>query len=242
VGGGSGTNDQTQTIPGKFVIKPFGGVFRIGGQDQVVQLNDIIEALSTQGDVNILSSPKVSTLNNQPAIIKVASEDPYFQTTRTTVYGETDTTTQVYFLTIGVVLSVTPQISADGTIMLDIHPTVTDKTGEKISRTGDSVPIVDVRETDTVVRVNDRETILIAGLMQNKVFENRISVPLLGDMPLLGYLFRHTARETRKTELVIMLTPRIVTAANVTTITTSERQRFDETRSDIEKRKQKTMP
>ena len=111
------------------MVKPFGGIFRIGGADQTVSLNDIMEALSTQGDVNIISSPKISTLNNQPAIIKVAREDPYFQTTQTTVYGQSDTTTEVNFISIGVVLAVTPQIGSDGTIILSIHPSVTDKVG-----------------------------------------------------------------------------------------------------------------
>ena len=226
-GGGSGTGSQTQSIPGAWMVKPFGGVFRIGGADQIVALNDIIEALSTQGDVNIISSPKISTLNNQPAIIKVAREDPYFQTTRQTVYGESNTTTEVNFISIGVVLAVTPQIGSDGTITLTIHPSVTDKVGEATSVQGDKVPIVDVRETDTVVRVNDRQTILFAGLMQNKVTEDVIAVPLVSEIPWLGYLFKHTSREVRKTELVIMLTPKVVTSENMREIAAPEQQRLE---------------
>ena len=225
--GSSGSSGQTQSIPGAWMVKPFGGVFRIGGPDQIVALNDIIEALSTQGDVNIISSPKISTLNNQPAIIKVAREDPYFQTTRQTVYGESNTTTEVNFISIGVVLAVTPQIGSDGTITLTIHPSVTDKVGEAKSVQGDVVPIVDVRETDTVVRVNDRQTILFAGLMQNKVTENVIAVPLVSEIPWLGYLFKHTSREVRKTELVVMLTPKIVTSENMREMTSAEQQRLE---------------
>ena len=225
--GDTGSGGQTQDIPGSWKVKPFGGIFRIGGADQIVALNDIIEALSTQGDVNIISSPKISTLNNQPAIIKVAREDPYFQTTQTTVYGQSDTTTEVNFISIGVVLSVTPQIASDGTITLSIHPSVTDKVGEATSAQGDKVPIVDVRETDTVVRVSDRQTILFAGLMQNKVTENVIAVPLVSEIPWLGYLFKHTSREVRKTELVVMLTPKIVTSENMREMTSAEQQRLE---------------
>jgi len=232
---GSGSGDTTQSIPGSWKVKPFGGIFRIGGADQIVALNDIIEALSTQGDVNIISSPKISTLNNQPAIIKVAREDPYFQTTQTTVYGQSDTTTEVNFISIGVVLAVTPQIGSDGTITLSIHPSVTDKVGEAISAQGDRVPIVDVRETDTVVRVSDRQTILFAGLMQNKVTENVLAVPLVSEIPWLGYLFKHTSREVRKTELVVMLTPKIVTSENMREIAAPEQQR-------LEKLQNKTLP
>jgi MSHA biogenesis protein MshL len=226
-GGSSGSSGQTQSIPGSWMVKPFGGVFRIGGPDQIVALNDIIEALSTQGNVNIISSPKVSTLNNQPAIIKVAREDPYFQTTQTTVYGQSDTTTEVNFITIGVVLAVTPQIGADGTIILTIHPTITDKVGQATSVQGDVVPIVDVRETDTVVRVNDRQTILFAGLLQNKVDERIIAFPLLSEIPWLGYLFKHTSREVQKTELVVMLTPKVVTSENIREIAAPEQQRLE---------------
>lgn len=225
--GSSGSSGQTQDIPGAWKVKPFGGIFRIGGADQIVALNDIIEALSTQGDVNIISSPKISTLNNQPAIIKVAREDPYFQTTRQTVYGESNTTTEVNFISIGVVLAVTPQIGSDGTITLTIHPSVTDKVGEATSVQGDRVPIVDVRETDTVVRVSDRQTILFAGLMQNKVTEDVIAVPLISQIPWLGYLFKHTSREVRKTELVVMLTPKIVTSENMREIAAPEQQRLE---------------
>ncbi|MCX5902482.1 MAG: secretin N-terminal domain-containing protein [Proteobacteria bacterium] len=225
--GSSGTGSQTQPIPGDWKVKPFGGIFRIGGPDQIVALNDIIEALSTQGDVNIISSPKISTLNNQPAIIKVAREDPYFQTTRQTVYGESNTTTEVNFISIGVVLAVTPQIGSDGIITLTIHPSVTDKVGEATSVQGDKVPIVDVRETDTVVRVNDRQTILFAGLMQNKVTEDVIAVPLVSEIPWLGYLFKHTSREVRKTELVIMLTPKVVTSENMRELAAPEQQRLE---------------
>lgn len=234
-GGSSGSSGQTQPIPGSLLVKPFGGVFRIGGPDQIVALNDIIQALSTQGNVNIISSPKVSTLNNQPAIIKVAQEDPYFQTTQTTVYGQSNTTTEVNFITIGVVLAVTPQIGSDGTIILTIHPTITDKVGQVTSVQGDVVPIVDVRETDTVVRVNDRQTILFAGLIQNKVTENVIAVPLVSEIPWLGYLFKHTSREVQRTELVVMLTPKIVTSENMREMTAPEQMRLEKLKQSTSK-------
>ena len=147
--GGSGSSEQTQSIPGAWMVKPFGGVFRIGGPDQIVALNDIIEALSTQGDVNIISSPKISTLNNQPAIIKVAREDPYFQTTRqTVVYGESNTTTEVNFISIGVVAAVTPTVGRQTALLLSpFIPVLLIRWGEATSVQGDKVPIVDVRST-----------------------------------------------------------------------------------------------
>jgi type II secretory pathway component GspD/PulD (secretin) len=202
-------------------------VFSIGKQGQSILMTDIVEALSTQGNVNILSKPRIATLNNQPAIIKVAREDVYFQTSRTTTFGETTTETNVNFLTVGIVLSVTPQISGDGIITMTIHPSITEKTGERTSIIGDSVPIIDVRETETVARVRNNQTVLIGGLLQDKVTENTLGLPILKDIPYLGKLFTHINRETTKTELVIMLTPRIVNDEAMQSITAQEINKFD---------------
>ncbi len=224
-GGDSG--GETTPIPGNIMIRPFSGVFSIGKQGQSILMTDIVEALSTQGNVNILSKPRIATLNNQPAIIKVAREDVYFQTSRTTTFGETTTETNVNFLTVGIVLSVTPQISGDGIITMTIHPSITEKTGERTSIIGDSVPIIDVRETETVARVRNNQTVLIGGLLQDKVTENTLGLPILKDIPYLGKLFTHVNRETTKTELVIMLTPRIVNDEAMQSITAQEINKFD---------------
>ncbi|MCP4713607.1 MAG: hypothetical protein GY868_00705 [Deltaproteobacteria bacterium] len=222
--GGGGSQD----IPGHWHLRPFSGVFNLGIPGQSIYLTDIAEALSTQGDLNILSRPRITTLNNQPAIIKVAREDVFFNTRRSAVFGETTTETIVNFLTIGIVLAVTPQISADGMITMTIHPSVTEKTGEKVSAFGDSVPIIDVRETETVARVRDRQTLLIGGLMQDKITEDVIGLPLLKDIPWIGKLFRHTLRQKTKKELVIMLTPRIMAGSSIDELSSAELARFKE--------------
>jgi type II secretory pathway component GspD/PulD (secretin) len=111
----------------------------------------------------------------------------------------------------GVVLDVTPQISDDGIITMNIHPTITERTGVATSPQGNSVPIVDLRETDTVVRVAEGETVVIAGLISDRQLEETSKVPLLGDIPVVGPLFRKKRLESRKTDLVILLTPRILT-------------------------------
>jgi MSHA biogenesis protein MshL len=228
--GGGESGSESQAIPNQPTIRPFSGIFRIGMPGQAILLNDIMEALSTQGDVNILSNPRISTLNNQPAIIKVAREDVYFQTIRSTTYGESTTETNVNFLTVGIVLSVTPQISSDGIITMTIHPSITEKAGEKTSLLGDSVPIIDVRETETVARVSNEQTIVIGGLMQDKITEDVVGLPIISDIPYLGRLFKHTKREKRKTELVIMLTPRILSGEHIDEIAVSEKSRFEELR------------
>ena len=119
-------------------------------------------------------------------------------------------------------LSVTSQISADGIIHMSINPSITEKTGQATSRLGDTVPIVSVRETDTLVRVRTGETIVIAGLMQDSSTLSNAKVPVVGDLPLVGGLFRRTERTRRKTDLVILLTPTIMGPGQVTANTASE--------------------
>lgn len=232
--GGTGTTTgETVEIPGVFHIMPFGGLFRIGATDTDVLLSDIVEALSEQGTVNILSSPRVSTLNNQPAIIKAAREDVFFQTSRDITVNATTTSTTAQYVTIGIVLSVTPQISEDGIITLNIHPSITEKVGEKTSVVGDTAPVIDVRETDTVAQCRDGETIVIAGLMQDKVTSVDTSLPIMKDLPYFGKFFRHTTQEKRKTELVIMLTPTLVTENRMREMSTAEMEHIEKLRKAL---------
>jgi len=109
---------------------------------------------------------------------------------------------------VGIILDVTPQIAEDGTIIMNIHPSITEKTGEKITPDGKTTfPLLSVRETDTTVKVRDGQTIIIAGLMQEKKEETYIGFPGLQSVPLLGGLFRYKTEKKRNSELVIMITP-----------------------------------
>ena len=177
------------------------------------EINATINALATQGYVNVISSPTISTLNNQPAIMRVGTQDIFFSTT-TQVDPRTGTIIQTAItpsaINEGVVLDVTPQISDDGVIIMNVHPTVTVRTGQATSPRGDTVPIVDVRETDTVVRVREGGTVLIGGLISDRQIENANKVPILGNLPVIGGLFRSTSKESHKTDLVILLTPRVL--------------------------------
>jgi MSHA biogenesis protein MshL len=177
------------------------------------EINAAINALATQGRVNVLSNPTISTLNNQPAIMRVGTQDIFFSTT-TQVDPRTGTIVQTAItpsaIDEGVVLDVTPQISDDGIIIMNVHPTVTARTGQATSPRGDTVPIVDVRETDAVVRVKDGGTVMIGGLISNQQIENANKVPLLGNLPLVGGLFRSTSKENHRSDLIILLTPKIL--------------------------------
>lgn len=199
----------------------FGGVFSMAlnvGND----FTAFIELLQTQGDVQVLSSPKVSTINNQKAVIKVG-QDEFFITdvaSSTDITTGTSTTSSNVELTpffTGVALDVIPQISEDGNIILHIHPsvsTVTEKTKNisVSSTTTFSVPLAisTIRESDSIIRARSGQVVVIGGLMQDSITDEDASVPLLGDLPLIGGLFRHTREVKTKSELVILLKPVLV--------------------------------
>ena len=204
-----------------------------GGFTLALNIGDfsaLLNAFATQGKVNVLSSPRVTAMNNEPAIMRIGTQDVFFTTT-TQVNPETgqilQSTVVPQSLTEGVVLSVTSQISADGIIHMSINPSITERTGQATSRLGDSVPIVSVRETDTLVRVRAGETIVIAGLMQDRATVDNAKVPVMGDLPLVGGLFKRTEKRRAKTDLVILLTPTIMGPGQVADNTASELRRLD---------------
>ncbi len=203
----TGTSIST---PGLFKIKPFGGVLALGAAGSEVALSDIMQAIAEQGDVKVLSSPTISTLNNQKAIIRVGNQDVFFITGAVATQTTVTQIIQPMTIDIGILLDVTPQIAEDGAIIMNIHPSITDKTGEKTTPDGKSTfPLLSVRETDTTVRVRDGQTIIIAGLMQERIEENYTGVPVLQSLPLMGGLFRYKTGTKRNSELVIMITPNL---------------------------------
>lgn len=183
----------------------------------------LISFLETQGNVHVLSSPRIATLNNQKAVLKVGT-DEFFVTNvssniNTSVTGTTSTpnvTLQPFFS--GVVLDVTPQIDDQGNIILHIHPSVSDvQTSEKVINLGTSggtltLPLAksNTSETDSVVRAQDGNIIALGGLMRQGSSSDRSQLPGVGDVPVLGNLFRNTNQTTQKRELVILLKPTII--------------------------------
>lgn len=205
---GGGTSASSIDIPGALRLAPYGGIFALGAAGSEVALSDIMKAIAEQGDVKVLSNPTISTLNNQKAIIRVGNQDVFFVTGAVATQTTVTQFIQPMTIDIGIILDVTPQIAEDGTIVMNIHPSITDKTGEKVTPDGKSTfPLLSVRETDTTVKVRDGQTIIIAGLMQEKTIENYTGVPFLQSIPVLGGVFRYRTGIKTKTELVIMITP-----------------------------------
>ncbi len=192
------------------------------------KFNAFLDAMAQTGNLNVLSAPKVSTLNNQKAIIRIGRQDIFFRSvvTPASTTSAAFTTYTPDSVTEGIILSVTPQVGQDGRIMLAIHPTITEKVGEATAPDKNTAPILDVRETNTVVTVADGETVFIGGMMQERTQETVKSVPLLGDIPYVGALFRSNEQIKKKTELVILITPRVVRTGEGAEIAERERERL----------------
>ena len=182
----------------------------------------LISFLESQGTVNVLSSPRVATINNQKAVLKVGT-DEFFVTNVTTTSTTSGTSTtiaptisvQPFFS--GIALDVTPQIDENNNIILHIHPSVSSVVEKrKIVDLGSlgtfTLPLAssDVNETDTIVRVQDNNIVAIGGLMRQQTINDGSQVPGVGDAPGIGALFRQRSTSTVKSELVILLKPTIV--------------------------------
>lgn len=180
----------------------------INGQE----LTATISALAEQGKVRAVSQPRVVTLNNQPALVKVGTDMPFFTSTISTsgASGIQNIQEQVNVVTVGVVLSVTPSIAADGTVQLGIEPMVSSLTGTATSKGGSTAPIVDVKQSSSMVRLGDRQTVRISGLIQESKKVTERKVPLLGEIPVAGALFRWSYTEDLRRELVVFITPRML--------------------------------
>ncbi|WP_232522261.1 pilus (MSHA type) biogenesis protein MshL [Marinimicrobium alkaliphilum] len=228
----TGTNENFQTsqnIPGGAAsgALTFSDTVTTGSENmfsailQVGDITDLLSLLESQGHVQVLSSPRVSTVNNQKALIRVGS-DEYFITGITS-----NTTANVASVTSapnielssffsGIALDVTPQIGSDGDVILHIHPVVSEVTDQlKVFTIGDeqfSLPLAQrgVRESDSIVRARSGQVVILGGLMQENARTTEEKVPVLGDIPVVRGLFRRNVQSTEKTELVIMLRPVVV--------------------------------
>jgi MSHA biogenesis protein MshL len=177
------------------------------------KLNLVVEALQNQGSVSVLSSPKIPTLNNQRAVIKVGTENIFFvpEVTPATTTTASSTTFQPATVTVGIILDVLPQININGQVMMSINTSISERTGTAISPDGiNRVPILNVREANNVVLSQNGQTIIIGGLMQDRKTTGTKGVPFLEDIPIFGRLFQRELETNEKTELVILLTPEVL--------------------------------
>lgn len=186
-----------------------------------------VKLLDTFGTVKVLSSPKLSVLNNQTAVLKVVDNLVYFtikaDTTANTSTTTTTYTTNLFSVPVGLVMNVTPQISSNGAVLLNIRPsisrqfgTVTDPNPD-LQRLGvkNEIPVIRTREMESVIRVQNGNIAVMGGLMEDSVQNNDNAVPGISLIPLLGNLFQHRDDARKKTELVIFLRPVIIRDSSI---------------------------
>ena len=187
--------------------------------DGIFSITGLIDFLGSNGETKVVSSPKVLTMNNQQALITIGDNINY-RVPESTASATTDTTLATtytnYSIFIGVLLNITPEISENNEIILRINPSVSNfKYAEDDARRVDTqareiAPDTSEKKLSTVVKVKDGSTIILGGLIANSKGKQDSSVPLLSGIPLLGEAFKHSADTLSTSELVFVITPRII--------------------------------
>jgi general secretion pathway protein D len=183
------------------------GLYQILGADYQVTLR----AIAQSGNAKVLSRPSILARNNQPATITVGQSVPLV--TSVSYSGLNGTPINgISYRDVGVILKVTPFITADGLVEMMVSPQISsiDPNLSIPISAGVNAPVIDVRSADTVAVTADGQTIIIGGLMETDKSQTDTKIPILGDIPFLGNLFKHKQRSDTKTELLIFLTPHIV--------------------------------
>lgn len=221
-----------------------------------------LSLLNEFGDSQVLSSPKVMTLNNQPAVLKVVDNEVYFEisvetTPNTNAPATTTVDTDARTVSVGLVMNVTPQISASDSVTLNVRPTITrvrefvDDPGVPMAlalagitnlAVANRVPVVQVRETETVMRVGSGQLAVIGGLMQDTQLKDDESVPGASEIPGLGELFNFRDRSQTKTELVVFLRPTVIRSPDINSDLAGFRPYLPENLQDFERAKVPFVP
>ena len=227
-----------QALAGQVITtSDIGGLF--SASVRAGDFTGLIELLGEQGNVQILSSPRISTVNNQKAVIKVGT-DEFFVTdidfnnnnSAVTATDRTSTSVELTPFFSGISLDVTPQISEDGAITLHVHPSVSEVNDQKkVITVGDrdvTLPLAlsTVRETDSVIRAESGQIVVIGGLIQNTSEDNNSAVPFFSEIPLLGELFKQRRFQSRKSELVILLRPVVAGSQQMNADVSASRDRM----------------
>jgi len=236
-GGSTTTSQSTSILPGELIPQnnsyvlgnSFGlqntpgsaGTYSLLGADFTATLRAIAQA----GKAQLLSRPSVLARNSQPATIQIGQDVPLITNVRYDTFG--NAINSVSYQPVGIILKVTPYITREGLVQMIVQPSTSSidpSTSVPISA-GVNAPVIDVRSADTVVITPDGQTVVIGGLMRNDSGEVVTKIPLLGDIPLLGNLFKHKTTSSEKTELLIFLTPHVIRApGELAGLSNSERE------------------
>ena len=200
------------------------GYLRFGLLNEHIDINAQLRAEQENIDAKLLANPRIMVLDNETALFDIVTEHPYVERTIT---GATVTET-VKFKNVGIKLGVTPHVTRDGMVRMRILHEFGVVIGQ-VQVSSSDVPIVDTRKVDTIALVEDGHTVVLGGLRKKDTTQQTNKVPLLGDMPILGRLFRFEGEATVITELVVFITPRII---NEPILSEHEQQAYNTTEFD----------
>ncbi|MDD4939664.1 MAG: secretin N-terminal domain-containing protein [Candidatus Omnitrophica bacterium] len=214
--GGYPFSGTTSTLNASTKVSP-GEQLHLGFFQTSKDFDVLLKLLNTIGESRILSNPKLVAVNNQEAKIHIGERQAYVTTTTTTGQTTNTISEQVNFVDVGIQLSVTPTINDDGYVTMKIKPEISSVTSTLVTPTNNRIPIVDTSLAETTVMIKDGMTLVVGGLRREEKVHSSDQVPILGKIPFFGYPFRNSTSNTIRTELVILLTPHIVTGDTLTT-------------------------
>ena len=234
---GTGTNGPIPNIFGQPTtsfnpVPPGAGLYQVFGSDYQATLR----AIATAGKAKILSRPSIVARNNQPASILVGQTVPLITSVRYDSLG--NAINGITYTDVGIILRVTPFITEDGMVQMILSPetSAVSPTDKVQIQNATFAPVIDKRSADTVVVTPDGQTVIIGGLMHNQKTENEDKIPLLGDIPWVGNLFKHKTKSEVKTELMIFLTPHIIhNPTDMAALSDAEKAKFDALKALSEK-------
>jgi general secretion pathway protein D len=219
------------------------GTFKFNGQE-FLNIGALLHALETNGDVNVLSTPNLLTLDNQKAEIMVGENVPFVTgQTQNAATGGSSILTSIDRKDIGIKLQITPQISSDDNVRLEIKQEISDITVTPGLNPNIVGPSTSKRSADTTVVIKDRQTMVIGGLIRDNLTTSTSKVPLLGDIPILGWLFKFKTTKIEKTNLMIFITPYIIKdETGAAEITKKKNDTLDEFRKEYHIEKKGSEP
>ena len=254
LGGDSGNSPIEQAIPFKNTFYPPGSTSADNQEDPFTitlfdeNINIVLQALANNFDTNILSAPRITTVNNREAEIKVIQSLPWAEPEVELSDEGIAITWTVHFEEVGIILKVTPMITDDGNISMELSPEVSEQVGEFTltvtqgnTQVPYPVPIIDERSANTKVIIGDGQTVIIGGLIKEKTTKGVSKVPFFGDLPGLGWFFKSTKDAVEKTELLIFVSPTIITPKVLVKMKEDEEQRIGKWYIDKRKAQQKAI-
>ncbi|MBI5149351.1 MAG: type II secretion system protein GspD [Candidatus Omnitrophica bacterium] len=208
-GNTSSVSSSAKVIPGEKM--------HLGIVNSRSDIDVLIKYLQTLGKTQILSNPKIAVTNNQEAKIHVGERQAYVTTTTTTGQSSSTVSEEVTFVDVGIQLMVTPTINDDGFVTMKVKPEVSSVVSSLTTPSGNTIPIIDTSTAETTVLVKDGSTIVIGGLRREEKTSSSQGIPFLSKIPILGMMFQMGTSDSERTELLVLMTPHVVSGDSLTT-------------------------